>query len=254
MQSTRFNDTPACSGSRAASASGRRPQGQTPVLANCHAEAKDSMKPVGDALSANRAPVEASHNLADRVNICRERHQKAQPLAHESDALLGLTAFHNPPITRVGQSVVLDREKHPRIRARPRALLPPARPDEPLVRAMPRQHWGRTLLHETISQGHGTGWPGYRLEWQTFGSIQRRLRACYSGLRAEMPDYGAESSSSSSSSLHGERPASLLNPRCAPLTVSSERCLQPLALKTGAKTGDLGLCDTAFRPVSFACR
>jgi sulfur-oxidizing protein SoxA len=53
------------------------------------------------------------------------------------------------------------------------------------------RNWGRTLLHETVSQGHGTGWPGYRLEWQTFGSLQRRLRACYSGLRAEMPEYGA---------------------------------------------------------------
>jgi len=53
------------------------------------------------------------------------------------------------------------------------------------------QNWGRTLMNETVSQGHGTGWPGYRLEWQTFGSLQRRLRACYSGLRAEMPEYGA---------------------------------------------------------------
>jgi sulfur-oxidizing protein SoxA len=53
------------------------------------------------------------------------------------------------------------------------------------------RNWGRTLLFETISQGHGTGWPAYRLEWQTFGSLQRRLRACYSGLRAEMPEYGA---------------------------------------------------------------
>jgi sulfur-oxidizing protein SoxA len=53
------------------------------------------------------------------------------------------------------------------------------------------RNWGRTLLHETISQGHGTGWPGYRLEWQAMGSLERRLRACYSGLRAEMPEYGA---------------------------------------------------------------
>ena len=53
------------------------------------------------------------------------------------------------------------------------------------------RYWGRTLYNETLSQGHPTGWPGYRLEWQTFGSLQRRIRACYSGLRAEMPEYGA---------------------------------------------------------------
>jgi sulfur-oxidizing protein SoxA len=53
------------------------------------------------------------------------------------------------------------------------------------------RNWGRTLLHETVSQGHGTGFPAYRQEWQSVGSLQRRLRACYSGLRAEMPPYDA---------------------------------------------------------------
>ncbi len=43
-----------------------------------------------------------------------------------------------------------------------------------------------------MSQGHGTGYPAYRLEWQSFGSLERRLRACYSGIRAEMPDYGSD--------------------------------------------------------------
>jgi sulfur-oxidizing protein SoxA len=40
------------------------------------------------------------------------------------------------------------------------------------------QNWGKRLLGETISQGHGTGFPAYRLEWQGLGSLQRRLRAC----------------------------------------------------------------------------
>jgi sulfur-oxidizing protein SoxA len=53
------------------------------------------------------------------------------------------------------------------------------------------RNWGRTLLHETMSQGHGTGFPAYRHEWQSVGSLQRRIRACYSGLRAEMPPYDA---------------------------------------------------------------
>jgi sulfur-oxidizing protein SoxA len=53
------------------------------------------------------------------------------------------------------------------------------------------QNWGKRLLAETISQGHGTGFPAYRLEWQTLGSLQRRLRACLFGIRAEMPPPGA---------------------------------------------------------------
>jgi len=54
------------------------------------------------------------------------------------------------------------------------------------------RNWGRQLLAETISQGHGNAYPVYRLEWQSAGSLARRIRACYFGLRAEMPAYGAQ--------------------------------------------------------------
>jgi sulfur-oxidizing protein SoxA len=53
------------------------------------------------------------------------------------------------------------------------------------------QNYGKRLYTETISQGHGTAFPAYRLEWQALGSLQRRLRACLSGIRAEMPKPGA---------------------------------------------------------------
>jgi sulfur-oxidizing protein SoxA len=53
-------------------------------------------------------------------------------------------------------------------------------------------NWGKTLLAEPISQGHPTGWPAYRLEWQKAGTLQRRLRACFFGVRAEMPAFGSE--------------------------------------------------------------
>jgi sulfur-oxidizing protein SoxA len=51
--------------------------------------------------------------------------------------------------------------------------------------------WGHTLLAERISQGHPADWPAYRLEWQSLGSLSRRLRACYYGVRAEMPAFGS---------------------------------------------------------------
>ena len=53
------------------------------------------------------------------------------------------------------------------------------------------RNWGRKLLAETISQGHGSAFPAYRLEWQAMGSLQRRLRACLFGIRATMPEEGA---------------------------------------------------------------
>lgn len=43
-----------------------------------------------------------------------------------------------------------------------------------------------------IPQAHPVGYPAYRLEWQTLGSLQRRLRGCMSALRGEPFPYGAE--------------------------------------------------------------
>jgi sulfur-oxidizing protein SoxA len=54
------------------------------------------------------------------------------------------------------------------------------------------QNWGRRLYNELISQGHGTAFPAYRLEWQALGSLDRRLRACLFGIRAEVPPPGSK--------------------------------------------------------------
>lgn len=50
---------------------------------------------------------------------------------------------------------------------------------------------GGRLGGSLIPQGHATGYPIYRLEWQGLGSLQRRLRNCMSGVRAEPYAYDA---------------------------------------------------------------
>jgi len=52
-------------------------------------------------------------------------------------------------------------------------------------------NWGRQLAGNVIPQAHPTGYPLYRLEWQGLGSLERRLRNCLVGIRAEPYDYGA---------------------------------------------------------------
>jgi L-cysteine S-thiosulfotransferase len=162
-----------------------------PSCATCHGDAGASMKGV-----ATRYPLvdrEAARlvNVAGRVNLCRERHQKSEPLAEESEALLALTAYVTYQSRGMPMNVTIDSDNGAYFeRARDRYYRRLGQLN--LSCAHCHDHnWGRTLYNETVSQGHGTGWPGYRLEWQTFGSLQRRLRACYSGLRAVMPEYGA---------------------------------------------------------------
>ena len=52
-------------------------------------------------------------------------------------------------------------------------------------------NWGKRLAGSVVPQAHPTGYPEYRLEWQNIGSLQRRLRICMTGVRAEPYEYGA---------------------------------------------------------------
>lgn len=44
---------------------------------------------------------------------------------------------------------------------------------------------GHRLGGSRIPQAHPNGYPEYRLEWQTLGSLERRLRNCMTGMRAQ---------------------------------------------------------------------
>ncbi len=52
------------------------------------------------------------------------------------------------------------------------------------------QNIGKQMRLDVISPGHPMGFPIYRMSWQRLGSIDRRLRACYSGVQAVMPPPG----------------------------------------------------------------
>lgn len=159
--------------------------------AACHGDAAKSMK--GVAARYPRVDPGAARlvNLEGRVNLCRSRNQQAEPLKPESDDLLGLTAYvanqsHGIPVV-----VTLDLQNQKNFE-RGRELY--MRRSGQMNLACTHCHdrnWGKQLLAEKISQGHGNAYPIYRLEWQSAGSLARRIRSCYFGLRAEMPAYGA---------------------------------------------------------------
>ena len=52
-------------------------------------------------------------------------------------------------------------------------------------------NWGKSLAGARIPQGHATGYPIYRLEWQAMGSLTRRLRSCMTGVRATPYAWGS---------------------------------------------------------------
>jgi sulfur-oxidizing protein SoxA len=158
------------------------------ACASCHA---DGMKGVAARYPVIDPGTARLVNVEERINLCRVRHQQADPFTHESEERLSLAAYVAHQSRSMPMSVMIDARNQNHFE-RGHALY--NRRVGQMNLACTHCHdrnWGRKLAAETISQGHSNAYPAYRLEWQGVGSLQRRIRACYFGVRAEMPDYGA---------------------------------------------------------------
>jgi sulfur-oxidizing protein SoxA len=169
----------------------RRPEGPgQKSCETCHAQAAMSMRGVATRYPAwdqlERRPID----LAQRINLCRTRHQLTTPLAAEGADLLALTSLvarqsRGLPIAPPG-----DADLAPHL-ARGRAQffqrmgqldLSCAACHDDLV--------GKRLGSSQIPPADAAPYPVYRLQWQTLGSLQRRIRNCMTGVRAEPFEYG----------------------------------------------------------------
>jgi sulfur-oxidizing protein SoxA len=137
-------------------------------------------------------PVEARPvSLEQRINLCRTRHQQASPLSYESRELLALTALVGRQSRGLPIAPGNDKNLAPFVAAG-RDLFMQRQGQLNLGCANCHDdNWDKHLAGSAITQGHPTGYPEYRLEWQTLGSLQRRLRSCIAGIRAEPYAYGA---------------------------------------------------------------
>lgn len=161
------------------------------ACASCHGDAQTSMKGVATRYPRIDPGAARLVDLEQRINLCRERNQAAPRLTPESEDLLALTSYVTYQSRGIPINVTVDLQNGRDFeRGREHYYRRIGQMNLACTQCHDRS-WGRTLLHEKISQGQPTGFPAYRLEWQSMGSLQRRIRACYSGLHAEMPDYDA---------------------------------------------------------------
>jgi sulfur-oxidizing protein SoxA len=161
------------------------------ACADCHGDARASMKGVAARHPAFDAARGRPINLEQRVNACRVERQQAPALAWQSRELLALTAYVARQSRGLPIDVTLDARTRPFLEAGRAAF---HQRQGQLNLACTQCHddnWGRSLAGNVIPQGHPTGYPIYRLEWQGLGSLQRRLRNCLAGIRAESYEYGA---------------------------------------------------------------
>jgi sulfur-oxidizing protein SoxA len=159
--------------------------------ADCHGDAAKSMKGVAARYPAYDPAQGKPIDLAGRINLCRAEQQKATPLPFESQELLALTAS----IARQSKGAPIE----VRDDAQTRSFIEAGRKiftqrQGQLNLSCAQCHddnWSQKLAGAPITQAHPTGYPLYRLEWQGMGSLQRRMRSCMTGMRAEPYAYGA---------------------------------------------------------------
>jgi sulfur-oxidizing protein SoxA len=153
--------------------------------ADCHGGAAASMRGVAARYPTYDAKLGRPVTLVQRIEQCRVERQDAGPLKPDSDALLALSAYVGLQSRGMPMQV---------------ASGGPARPFYEAGRTLFTQRQGQLNLscaqcHDdlagarlggsVIPQGHANGYPEYRLEWQSMGSLERRIRNCMIGVRAE---------------------------------------------------------------------
>ena len=168
------------------------PASSKPSCAGCHGDLA-SMKGVAARYPSVGADGKLV-NLELRIEACRTGQQDEKPLGYESESLLSLTTAIALQSRGLPMSVRTDGAAAAFL-AQGKALY--ATRQGQLNLACSQCHddnAGRRLRGDTISNGLGTGYPAYRLEWNAVGSLHRRLRACSLGVRATQfplgsPDY-----------------------------------------------------------------
>jgi sulfur-oxidizing protein SoxA len=161
------------------------------ACADCHGDARASMKGVAARYPTFDPALGRPVNLEQRINLCRAGHQQATPLPYESRDLLALTAY----LARQSRGTAIEAGIDPQLEpfvAKGRELFMQRQGQLNLgCTNCHDDNWDKRLAGSAITQAHPTGYPLYRLEWQSLGSLQRRLRSCINGIRAQAYDYGA---------------------------------------------------------------
>jgi len=158
--------------------------------ASCHGDATVSMKGVAASFPKLNAAGQLL-SLTGRINQCRTEQQSATPLAFESKPLLALSAF----VANQSKGMPITVERTP---ANEAALASGQRLFNQRMGQLNlscaqchAERAGQKLAGNPIPQAHPTAYPIYRLEWQAVGSLERRLRNCLVGVRAEPFAFGS---------------------------------------------------------------
>ncbi|HEX7007655.1 MAG TPA: sulfur oxidation c-type cytochrome SoxA [Alphaproteobacteria bacterium] len=160
--------------------------------ADCHGDARTSMKGVATVYPKVEPSLGKPVNLEQRINLCRVRRMQAPPFEYESRELVALTTFIAYQSRGMKVDVTIDGPAAP-FYEKGRAFYFRRRGQFDLACYQCHDaNAGKMLRGERLSEGHTNGFPSYKLKWQEVGSTHRQFRRCNSLARSEPYDYGAD--------------------------------------------------------------
>ena len=159
---------------------------------NCHNQAKASMRGVATRYPVYDKLLKKLVNVEQRVNLCRTKFMKADPLRPESDELLGLSIYVR------AQSRGLPVK--PKVDGRARQAFKKGKAYYTTRRGQldmacshcHDQKFGKKARSTVISQGQSNGFPVYSLEKERPITLHRRFIMCNRLVRAEPLPLGDE--------------------------------------------------------------
>lgn len=158
------------------------PSGQS--CQGCHG-APATMRGVSARYPAYDAGLGRPLTLEQRIELCRTGRQHAAAFAPESDESLAISAFVGSQSRGLPMAVDTSGPAA-RFAAHGQAVFTTRMGQLNLSCAECHDGLaGQHLAGAVIPQGQPNGYPLYRLEWQSLGSLYRRIRNCLTGVRAE---------------------------------------------------------------------
>jgi L-cysteine S-thiosulfotransferase len=148
----------------------------------CHAEAKGLATKLPKLLDDGSVIT-----LEAQINRCQTARVKKTAYATESQPLLALASFVGFASRGLAQHVPVNVTLSAAWQRAHDAFTRVQGTLDFDCRSCHDKLYGKRVRNQNISQGHGVGYPAYRVEWQTLGSLNRRLRACYFGMETEVP-------------------------------------------------------------------
>ena len=160
--------------------------------ANCHGDAKTSMRGVGAAYPKYDATLKKMVDIEQRINVCRVANMKAPAFKWESDELLGITAYVKLQSRGMPVAVKIDGPAAPFFEKGKAFYFERRGLQDIACSHCHVDNAGRMIRAELLSQGQTNGFPTYRLKAQRIVSVQRRFAGCNEEIRAEPYPLGSD--------------------------------------------------------------